>query len=130
MPTKSLRILIADLDPAQALVIERQLNLLGYYRIAPIHTVEDLMVLRDSPADDFELLLINQQMAGAGPLDALGFCRENPQFKHVFFYAFDASSTVLTRVACTKDTASQCRRLPDFSVIESLMRVIDPGLES
>lgn len=122
--------MIADFEPAQALVIERQLNLLGYYRIAPIHSVEDLMVLSDSPADDFELLLINQEMAGAGPLDTLGFCRENPQFKHVLFYAVDETCTVLTRVACAKDTASQCRRLPDFSVIESLMRAIDPMSES
>ena len=53
MPTKSLRILIADEDPNQALKIERALNILGYYRIAPLYHGEALVSLKAAPTKEY-----------------------------------------------------------------------------
>jgi PleD family two-component response regulator len=45
MVNKTLRILIADEHPDQRLQLERLLNGLGYYRIAPVESFEDLQRL-------------------------------------------------------------------------------------
>ena len=78
MPTKSLRILIADADPNQALKIERALNILGYYRIAPLYHGE---------------ALVSQGMVGAGASDEAEYRKDNAQFRHVLIYT-DADSFV------------------------------------
>ena len=93
MPTKSLRILIADADPEQALHIERTLNILGYYRIAPLYNPEALVSLGNARTAEYDVLLINQEMAGVGIAEEDGFRRDNSQFRHVLFYA-DADSFV------------------------------------
>lgn len=69
MPTKSLRILIADADPNQALKIERALNILGYYRIAPLYHGEALVSLKAAPSNEYDVLLVSQGMVGAGASD-------------------------------------------------------------
>lgn len=65
MPTKSLRILIADAERTEALKIEKALNGLGYYRIAPLERVEALLGLCDAEVDAFDVLLISQDLANA-----------------------------------------------------------------
>ena len=58
MPTKSLRILIADAERKEALKIERALNGLGYFRIAPLDRIEALLGLGDAEKHAFDVLLI------------------------------------------------------------------------
>ena len=91
MPTKTLRILIADADPDQALRMERALNLLGYYRIAPLYSPEALLSLRAARINEYDVLLISQKMAGGGMADEAAFRKDNSQFRHVLIYA-DADS--------------------------------------
>jgi hypothetical protein len=91
MPTKTLRILIADTDPDQALKMERALNLLGYYRIAPLYSPEALVSLRAARTNEYDVLLISQEMAGGGIVGDAEFRMDNSQFRHVLIYA-DADS--------------------------------------
>ena len=93
MPTKSLRILIADADPDQALHIEKALNALGYYRVAPLYSPEALVSLSSARPHEYDVLLIARAMAGAGIVDEIGLRRDNSQFRHVLIYA-DAGSFV------------------------------------
>ena len=93
MPTKSLRILIADDDPGQALKMEKALNILGYYRIAPLYQGEALVSLKAAKANEYDVLLISQKMAGGGIVDEAEYRKENSQFRHVLIYA-DADSFV------------------------------------
>lgn len=86
MPTKSLRILIADPVPDQALTIEKALNVLGYYRIAPLHTVQALLSVSDAQPDEFDVLFISQCMTFEAGLDPAQWRRDNPQFRHVLKY--------------------------------------------
>ena len=80
MPTKSLRILIADTDPDEALKVERALNILGYYRVAPMHSPEALVSLRAARTNEYDVLLISQQMVGGSAADEVGFRKQNEQF--------------------------------------------------
>lgn len=86
MPTKSLRILIADAEPDQVLKIELALNALGYYRIAPLYSQEALSGLSDAAAHDFDLLLVNRIIAGGPVVGEAQFRKDNPQFRHVLMY--------------------------------------------
>ena len=86
MPTKSLRILIADAERTEALKIEKALNGLGYYRIAPLERVEALLGLCDAEVDAFDVLLISQDLANAAGLDQEQLRRDHSQFRHVYIY--------------------------------------------
>ena len=86
MPTKSLRILIADTEPAQALTLERSLNAAGYYRIAPLYHQQELVSLYDAQAHEFDLLLISQEMAGGAAVDVEAYRKANAQFRHILIY--------------------------------------------
>ena len=87
MPTKSLRILIADTDPDQALKMERALNALGYYRIAPLYNPEALVSLKAAQTNEYDVLLISQAMAGGDNADGAAFRKDNSHFRHVLIYA-------------------------------------------
>lgn len=87
MPTKSLRILIADAERKEALKIERALNGLGYFRIAPLDRIEALLGLGDAEKHAFDVLLISQPMAAAAGFDRPDARKDHPQYKHVLVYA-------------------------------------------
>jgi len=93
MPTKSLRIPIADADPNEALKIERALNILGYYRIAPLYHGEALVSLKAAPTNEYDVLLISQKMADEVIADEVEYRKDNSQFRHVLIYT-DADSFV------------------------------------
>lgn len=86
MPTKTLRILIADANADQALKVERALNHAGYFRVAPLHSLEALTGLGSAQPDEFDLLLINQKMVGGASVDADEYHGDNAQFRHVRIY--------------------------------------------
>jgi len=86
MPNKSLRILIADRDTEQALIIERALNVAGYHRVAPLRGTDALRGLQDAKTDEFDLLFISQEMVGGAAADAEQYHRDNAQFRHIRIY--------------------------------------------
>ena len=90
MPTKSLRILIADAERTEALKIEKALNGLGSYRIAPLERVEALLGLCDAEVDAFDVLLISQDLANAAGLDQAQLRTDHSQFRHVHIYTHAA----------------------------------------
>ena len=63
MTNKTLRILIADEHPSQRLQLERLLNGLGYYRIAPVECFDELQRLVHCALQPFNLLLGNIELA-------------------------------------------------------------------
>lgn len=78
MPNKSLRILIADKQHFNRMKIERLFNQLGYFRVAPVHSLEELLNLVEYGCEPFDLLVINASMAD-GKLNLLDFCLDNRQ---------------------------------------------------
>ncbi|KAF1030674.1 MAG: hypothetical protein GAK37_01190 [Pseudomonas sp.] len=86
MTHKALRILIADEHSGQLFWIERLLNRLGCYRIAPIRTFEDLVQLTSNPGDRFDWLIVNQALARPYGVDLNVFCRVRPHIAHTLIY--------------------------------------------
>lgn len=125
MPNKSLRILIADEQHFNRLRIERCFNQLGYYAVAPVQSLEELLILVEYASEPFDLLLVNAALAG-GKLDLLDFCVDNRQLEHVLIY--DGQQARLPEVAPDKGHKIQVSHamLADPALIKALMARIDP----
>ncbi|UII73495.1 chemotaxis protein CheY [Pseudomonas sp. HN11] len=116
MPNKALTILIADEQHLQCLYIEKMLNQLGYHRIVPVQTFEEVQLLTAIPAQPFDVLIINAGLA-------IHTCGPQPQAHHVLVYDHldlgtlaDATPAVLVRLPGMPDTVN----------LEHFMDIIDP----
>jgi CheY-like chemotaxis protein len=122
MPTKALTILIADEQHLQRLHIEKMLNQLGYYRIVPVQTFEEVLILTDIPAEPFDVLIIQAGLAASAG-GALAFEQSHPQLRHVLVYddqdlgpPASPGPSVLVRLPGS----------PDSVTLEHFMDLIDP----
>ncbi|MGY3174793.1 CheY-like chemotaxis protein [Pseudomonas sp. TE12234] len=127
MSNKSLRILIADEQHFNRLRIERWFNQLGYYRVAPVQNLDELLTLVEYGYEPFDLLVINAALAG-GKLDLLGFCLDNRQLDRVLIY--DGQQAQLPPIPACEQQKTQVSHavLPDLAALQRLMTIIDPGM--
>lgn len=106
MPNKALRILIADEQHFHRMKTERLFNQLGYYRVAPVQSLVEMLTLVEYGCEPFDLVVINASLAG-GALDLPGFFLDNRQVHHALIYDGHVSQ-------------------PDSASIQRLMALIDP----
>jgi hypothetical protein len=125
MPNKALRILIADTEHYHRMKLERLLNHLGYYGIAPVSSLEEFLTLVEYGSKPFDLVLVNAGLA-SGSLDLTGFLRGNLQVRHSMIY--NAQQALLESVPLAHPPSLQVTTaaLPDSAVLERLMTFIDP----
>lgn len=115
MTNKALTILIADHQHLNRLHIEKSLNQLGYYRIAPVQSADELMILARLITEPCGLLVISREMASAAGVEPAAFSRCYPGIRHVLIY--DSQPGEQMTLAHTPDTAT----------LVHLMKVIDPA---
>ncbi|MCO8309081.1 response regulator [Pseudomonas mandelii] len=104
MINKALRILIADEQHFYRMKTERLFNQLGYYRVAPVQSLAEMLTLVEYGCEPFDLVVINASLAG-GALDLSAFFLDNRQVRHALIYAAAP---------------------PDLASIQRLMTLIDP----
>lgn len=121
MSNKALRILIADEQHFHRMKIERMLNQLGYFRIAPVHSIEELLTLVEYSSEPFDLVMISTSLTV--DLDLLAFCEDNPQIRHGFIY--DNPQARLAPNQGRKVQISQVR-MPDLELVRQMMERVDP----
>ncbi|MFJ2689376.1 response regulator [Pseudomonas sp. NPDC087336] len=124
MPSKSLRILIADQQHFNRMKIERLFNQLDYFRVAPVQSLEELLSLVEYGCDPFDLLVVNAGLA-QGKLNLLDFCLDNGQLAHALI--FDGQRAQLPVIAASYRHKVQVSHalLPDLATIQRLMAIID-----
>ena len=127
MPNKALRILIADEQHFQRMRIERLFNQLGYYRVAPVHSLEELLTLIEYGDVPFDLVVINASMAGK-VLDLTGFFLDNPQVCHALIYGDDSARSWPSLASRQQKVQLIDAALPDLPCIQRLMATVDPRL--
>ena len=129
MSNKALRILIADEQHFQRMRIERLFNQLNYYRVAPVHCLEELLTLVEYGCEPFDLVVINAAMAGDA-LNLVDFFRDNAQVRHTFIY--DGQRAKLPPVRASEQQKIQVSpsSLPDLAAISRLMALVDRRLPS
>jgi hypothetical protein len=86
MINKALRIMIADPEHVQRLRLERDLNRQGYYAIAPVPSLGDLLKLVAYGDRGFDLVLINASLIGNEGFNLHDFCLDNPLVGQVYIY--------------------------------------------
>ncbi len=125
LPNKSLRILIADEQHFNRLRIERCFNQLGYYAVAPVQSLEELLILVEYASEPFDLLLVNAALAG-GKLDLLDLCLDNRQLERALIY--DGQQAGLAVIPAEQGQKVQVSHalLADQALIRALMARIDP----
>ncbi|WP_082457459.1 chemotaxis protein CheY [Pseudomonas sp. Leaf48] len=127
MPNHALRILIADVQHFNCMRIERLFNQLGYFAVAPVQSLEELLRLTEYGSQPFDLVLINSSMAD-GSLNLPDFFIDNHQVRHAFI--FDGRQAQLAAVPdCIGQTVwISHAELPDLSCVQKLMAAVDPRL--
>lgn len=116
MPNKALTILIADEQHQQRLHIEKMLNQLGYHRIVPVQTFEEVQILTAIPAEPFDVLIINAGLA-------LDICGPQPQVRHVLVYDLLEQGAP---VGATPTVRIRLPGMPDNVNLEHFMDIVDP----
>ena len=126
MSTKTLRLLIADADLQQRIRIEKMLNLMGYHRIAPLSSFDELRVLTRSGGVAFDLLIINSALVSSPQENLMEYCHANPLIRHTLIY--DGQCTPHVLVAGNQPTLHlSVPHLPDFIALQHCMGVVDPA---
>ncbi|MBK5415449.1 hypothetical protein [Pseudomonas sp. TH31] len=85
----SMRVLVADHQCEQRIVIEKSLGILRYFRVCPVASFRELTMLTHySPNlyDRFDLLIVNADLISAAGLNVVDFCVNNPRLRHVLIY--------------------------------------------
>ncbi|MBF8755707.1 histidine kinase [Pseudomonas guariconensis] len=125
MANKTLRILIADEHPCQRLQLEKMLNGLGYYRIAPVESFEDLQRLVQSALQPFNLLIGNIELASHAGVDLARFCRVSTQIQHALLYHSQHLKVPAVPQAQRQAVNISLPRVPDDEALQSFMAIID-----
>ncbi|WP_343327511.1 hypothetical protein [Pseudomonas putida] len=120
LPT-SLRILIADEQHFNRLRIERSFNQLGHFGVAPVQSLEELLVLVEYASEPFDLLVVNAALAG-GKLNLLDFCLDNDRLRCVLIY--DGQRARLPAIPTQKPRKVQVSHaeLPDAMLLEGMIQ--------
>ncbi len=126
MTDKTLRILVADKQHFQRLKIEKILNQLGYFRVAPIQSFDEIKALTRFSAKPFDLLIINKAIAAETGVDLDEFCRDNPLIRHALIY--DGQEIQLPAMSDPAPSAVQINLAgtPESESLKGLMELIDP----
>lgn len=126
MPNKELRFLIADEQQLYRLTIERELNQLGYYRVAPMSRLDEALSVLGAGCEPLDLVLINARMAKEAEFDLVSFCIGNPQIRHALIYGGDHVGLQSVPWRSQHHVWTSALRLPDLSTLGQLMAHIDP----
>ncbi|MGH8438652.1 MAG: histidine kinase [Pseudomonas sp.] len=125
MPNKSLRILIADEHPMQLLQLEKILNGMGYYRIAPVESFEDLQRLVQSALQPFNLLVGNIDLASHVGVDLERFCRGSAQIQHALLYQSQHLKVPAIPSGQREAVNVSLPKVPDDETMHTFMAIID-----
>lgn len=128
MINKSLRILIADEHPYQRLQLERLLNGLGYYRIAPVESFEELQRLVQSALQPFNLLVGNIELASHAGVDLARFCGVSTQIQHALLYHTPHLKVPSVPPSERQAVNVSLPQVPDNEALQTFMALIDSPL--
>jgi len=129
MSNKALRVLIADEQHFHRMKIERELNQMRYFRIAPVYQLEELLTLVEYGCEPFDLLIVNADFVGEAQFDLLAFCQDNQQLHHAFIYNGQRLQPP-GNVARQQRVQLSRQSLPDWAALHRLMAWVDPEVET
>jgi PleD family two-component response regulator len=130
MSNKALRILIADGQPIQRIKIEKMLNQLGYYRIAPLSSFQEVQSVTRTQGQPFDLLIINAVLVLSTEFNLLRYCHDNPRIRHALIYEGQCTQCSVVSVSVSKAIQVCLSQTPDFDSLKRCMDVVDPAFDN
>ncbi|UOB22296.1 chemotaxis protein CheY [Pseudomonas orientalis] len=127
MSNKTLRFLIAEGEHLQRIKIEKMLNQLGYYRIAPLSSFDEVQALTRSNGVTFDLLIINTALMRGHPIDLLKYCRENLMIRHALIYDGECAQRSVMPVSASQTLHLSLSQSPDFNALCRCLEALDPA---
>ncbi|MGE8098574.1 chemotaxis protein CheY [Pseudomonas fluorescens] len=127
MSNKALRILIADGQHFQRIKIEKMLNQLGYCRIAPLSSFQEVQSVTRTQGHPFDLLIINTALVLSTEFNLLKYCHENPRIRHALIYEGWRTECSMVSVSVSQAIQVCLSKTPDFDSLKRCMDVVDPA---
>lgn len=119
-----LRILIVDDQPLQRLCIEKIFNASGYYRVAPVESLEEFLILIEQAIDQFDLVVINSAIKGCAQVGLESVFHTSSSVRNVLMY--DGRPAEIDSVDDVGGAiVMKLSGFPEGRSIQGLMRMID-----
>jgi hypothetical protein len=125
MPTKELRIMIADTSLCRLIQIEKSLNKAGYYRVLPTQSCEDFWMLNSTCGIVFDVLIANKELALGTESDSTVFFQAANNVNHALFYGSQPIELTALSFTSAKTFVTQAINIPGDKLIEAFMSSID-----
>ncbi|WP_338480678.1 chemotaxis protein CheY [Pseudomonas trivialis] len=126
MPNKALRLVIADAELLPRIKIEKMLNQLGYHRIAPLSSFDELQALTRAGGVAFDLLIINTALVHSRQINLLKYCHDNPLIRHTLIYDGQCAQPSMISVSVSQTLHLALSQSPDFNSLRCCMEIVDP----
>jgi len=120
-----MRILIADAQHSNRLSIETMLNRMGYFRIAPVSSFDEICVLAQCAVEPFDLLIINDDLSCEAGVDAIGFSQGSPMLRSALAYNRAGSPSANNPRRVGRSVTMTLAGLPTFEAISGLMHTLE-----
>ncbi|OPA96920.1 hypothetical protein BFW87_11415 [Pseudomonas fluorescens] len=127
MTNKALRIMIADPQHFQRLRLERDFNYQGYYAIAPVSNLEEMLTLLEYGDRAFDLVLINASLAIDVHFNLLAFCLDHPLIRQAFIYDVPERRLAKLSTEIKGRIIFSSAQLPEGVPIRRLLHSVDPS---
>ncbi len=106
MINKALRIMIADLQHFRRLRLERYFNYQGYYAIAPVSSLDEMLTLLGCGDRIFDLVIVNSHLAPLSSFSLSEYFRGHELVREAVIYETSKSLTVKASNEINELTAS------------------------
>lgn len=120
-----MRILVADAQHSNRLSIETMLNRMGYFRIAPVSSFDEICVLVQCAIEPFDLLIINDDLSREAGVDAIGFCQGSAMVRNALAYNRSGSPSTHIPRQLGDSVMATLMGLPAFEAINCLMHTLE-----
>lgn len=121
MTKQNARILIADQQHYRRLHIEKMLNQLGYYRIAPLNSFDEVKAATGYSGPEFDLVIINVN-DNLKHKNIKEYCQENPLIRNVLYYNDQLSECNAKQQEQITDNYSMSSNIPELESIQKFMK--------
>ena len=109
----------------QLLQLEKMLNGMGYFRIAPVQSFDDLQHLVQNALQPFNLLIGNIDLASHAGVDLERFCRVNVQIQHALLYESQHLKMPAVPPGQRQAVSISLPKVPDDETLHAFMALVD-----
>lgn len=125
MADPRLRILLVDQVLPRRLSIEKALNTLGYWRIAPVSSLEEMLNIIERAVMPFELLVINEAVLYESGINLQQLIHDYPVIKNSLAYKDEELPVLLACAPLSKKINFLASTVPTTNSLRQVMGHID-----